>query len=89
MLEEFLPHARAPVFGLLEFGHPVVDGGVEFGEGFFLLEHGLVAETRDAGRSQVRADAVVEVAAARAETAVGFAQVFAAFVEAAEFLCGC
>lgn len=36
--------------------------------------------------AQVRADSVVEVAAAGAQGAMRFAEVFAAFIEAAEFL---
>ena len=39
-----------------------------------------------AGRAQVSADSVVKITTARAQGAVGFAEVFAAFVEAAEFL---
>ena len=66
MLEELLADAGSSVFGLLEFGYPVVDRGVELGEGFFLLEDGLMREACHAGRAQVAADSVVEIAAAGA-----------------------
>lgn len=74
------------VLGLFEFGYPVIDRGVELGESFFLLEDGLVREASYARGAQVRADSVVEVAAAGAQGAMRFAEVFAAFIEAAEFL---
>ena len=45
-----------------------------------------MAESCDAWRTKVCADAVMEVAAAGAEGAVCFAEVVAAFIEAAEFL---
>lgn len=44
-----------------------------------------MGEAGDARGAEISADSVVEVATTRAEGAVGFAEVFAAFVQGAEF----
>lgn len=80
MLEQFLSYTSSSVLRLLELEDPAVNRGVELRESFFLLEDGFEREARYAGRAQVAADPVVQVATAKAEGAVGCAEVFAAFV---------
>lgn len=86
VLKQLLAHASAPVLGLLQFAHPVVDGGVELGQGFLLLEEGLLAELDGARGAQVLADAGVEITAPSAKGMVGAAEVFTALVKASQFL---
>ena len=61
MLEQFLTDPNASVLGMLEFGGPLVDRGIELGKGFLLLEDGFVAELGSARRAKILADARVEV----------------------------
>jgi len=86
VLEELLAHAGAAVLGVLELGHPVIDGCIELSKGFFLLENGIVAELGGAGRSQVLADARVKVASAGPERSVGATKVLGALVKLAKLL---
>jgi hypothetical protein len=66
-----LAHASSSVLGVFEFTDPVVDGGIEFGKRFFLFEDGFMGETSDPWGTEEGTDAVVEVAAAGTEGAVG------------------
>jgi hypothetical protein len=51
VLEELLSYTSPSVLSLFKLGNPVVYRGIEFGEGFFLLEYRFVGETSDAGRA--------------------------------------
>jgi hypothetical protein len=81
MFQQLLTDSGTAVFRVFELADPVVDGGIELGKRFFLFEDGLVGEAGDAWREEEGTDAVVEVAAAGAEGAVGVGQIFAAFIE--------
>lgn len=63
MFEELLADTSPAILGLFELGYPVVDRRVQFGESFLLLEDRFVGEAGYAGRAEVGADSVVEVAA--------------------------
>lgn len=86
MLKKLLAHTSPAVLSLLKLRDPIVDAAVELRESFLLLENRFVREAGDARRSEVRADPIVEVAAAAAEGAVRFAEVFTALVETTKFL---
>lgn len=80
MLKQLLPDPSPSVLRLLELGNPIIDAGVEFGKGFFLFQNGFVGEAGHSWRAEIGTDAIMEVASAGAQGAVGFAEVLAAFV---------
>jgi hypothetical protein len=61
MLEQLLTDPDASVLGVLEFGGPLVDRGIELRKGFLLLENRFVAELGSARGTKILADARVEV----------------------------
>lgn len=87
VLEQLLSHTGASVLSVLQLGDPVVDRGVEFGQGLLLLQHGFVAKLGHARRAEVLADSRLQVAAPGAERCVGVAEILGSFIELAEFLC--
>ena len=86
MFKELLADTSPAILSLFKLGYPVIDRRVQFGEGFLLLEYRFVGEAGYAGRAEVGADSIVEVAAARAQRTMSFAEILTAFIEATEFL---
>lgn len=86
VLEQLLANASATILGLLKLVDPVVDGSIQLGKSFFLLEERLLAKLDSAGGAEILADAGVKVAATGSQRVVGAAQVLAALIEISQLL---